>query len=68
MSKKRKPAHEITVADAALVLGLTSETVRHHIRAGHFKLARRAGARVWLLNPAEVAAFRPARPGPRPAN
>ena len=55
---------EITVAEAAAILGVRTATVTHHIRKGHLP-ARRAGARFYLLQPSDVAAFRPGPSGQR---
>jgi excisionase family DNA binding protein len=57
----------MTVTEAAAALGITEQSVRHRIRAGHLR-GRRVGARLWLIPRAEVERAKAAgrlRPGPK---
>ncbi len=61
---------EVTVREAAALLGLDVSQVRRRIQAGQLP-ARRVGMRLWLIPRAEVeAAAKIGRlpPGPKPAS
>ena len=62
--------HEITVREAAALLGLDVSQVRRRIQAGHLP-ARRVGMRLWLIPRTSVeAAAKIGRipPGPKSAS
>ena len=61
---------EITVSEAAVLLGLDVTQVRRRIQAGHLP-ARRVGMRLWLIprNSVEAAAkIGRLPPGPKPGS
>jgi len=54
----------VTVAEAARVLGVSSQRVKQHIASGRI-VAYKIGSH-WDVSPESVAAFTPGKPG-RPA-
>ncbi|MHC4088687.1 MAG: helix-turn-helix domain-containing protein [Planctomycetota bacterium] len=52
----------ITVSEAAALLGVRPDMIRHWLRRGWLPKARKAG-RVWLLDQEEVRAFQPPKVG-----
>ena len=52
----------ITVHEAAELRGVRTEKIRHWLRSGWIKSARKAGS-VWLMDRAEVEAFEPPKRG-----
>ena len=61
LSLLRKP-DTMTIPVAAEELGVSRQTIRHHMRAGRIPGARRIdGGRLWLLPRAEVPALKEQR-------